>query len=181
MGDKVFNETYFNQDYKLQAIWLGLDWWFISFMPLIMYAAGGWKHNWSGGMWHAWGVVRWGQGTTFWVLGIFWLLAYIKGWERHWQKIYYRAIAWCTGFSWLFAVWYMIAFIVGSAQEKNGWGILYWLLNWIFLGGLQTLAWFVLQGRAVKFYKWDQQEWWNYDPEDVPGTWPKQLGEFVDY
>ena len=67
----------------------------------------------------------------------------------------------------------MIAFIVGGAKEgKVGWGILYGLLNWMFLGGLQALAWFVLKGRAIKFYRWDQQQWWNYDPDDVPGSWP---------
>ena len=53
------------------------------------------------------------------------------------QKYYYRAIAWCIPLSWIVAVWYMIAFLVGGAQEDRvGWGVLYWLLNWIFLAGL---------------------------------------------
>ena len=87
--------------------------------------------------------MRWGQGTVFWVLGIWWLLAYIKTDNRLIQKYYYRAISWGIAFSWLFYVWYTLAFFIGAIQMGGsawGWNFLYWFLATIFLGGPEILA-----------------------------------------
>ena len=87
---EVEDDGYFDQDFKLQAIWLGLLWFFLGTFPIIMFEiikvvkAGstfGTMISWSyfsGGEWHAWYVMRYGIGPVFWVLGIWWLLAYIK-------------------------------------------------------------------------------------------------------
>ena len=111
VGDvTMFDTAYFDQDYKLQAIWLGLLWFLLGTIPTIAYNvyfstySGIWFL--TGGEAHAWGVLRWGLGDSFWVLGIFWLLAYIKAVDnRLMQKIYYRAIAWIIPLSWVFALW----------------------------------------------------------------------------
>ena len=112
LGDvTIFDTAYFDQDYKLQAIWLGLLWFLLGTIPTIAYqvyfgtySGGAWYL--TPGEWHAWGVLRWGLGGAFWVLGVFWLLAYIKSVDgRLMQKIYYRAIAWVIPISWVLALW----------------------------------------------------------------------------
>ena len=188
----TFNEEYFNQDYKLQAIWLGLIWWFLSLIPSIIFAAWSPGYVWNGsyyywgltnGEWHAWHVMRYGFGTSFGALSIFWLIAYIKqGKNRILQKIYYRAIAWVIPLSWVFALWIFIAFLVGGSQYGGNMGRDVGMAFgfWIIVAGMEALAWFVAP-RATKFYKWQEQDWWNYNTDDVPKTWPSQLGDFVDY
>ena len=117
-------------------------------------------------------------------MGTFWLLAYIKSDNRIWQKIYYRAIAWGIPLSWVLALWAGIALLVGGSQfpnvTYNYWDIGHAVGYMALLAGLEVLAWYLAPGN-VKFYKWDQQEWWNYNAEDVPDVWPSQLGDFVDY
>ena len=132
IGDiTIFDTGYFNQDYKLQAIWLGLLWWLIADTPLIAFQAarpgyslsGGWIL--TAGAWHGWYVMEYGIGSAFYVLGILWLLAYIKRDDRIFQKIYYRAIAWIIPISWVLMVWSLIAFIIGGSQGY--WiGLAYW-------------------------------------------------------
>ena len=192
----IFDTDYFDQDYKLKPIWLGLLWWLIGFIPVIGYWSARPGFNcWStlagtvcgasfltDGEMHAWNVAQYGIGTIFGALGTFWLLAYIKRDDRILQKIYYRAIAWVIPLSWVFALWMFIAFMVGGTQYGGniGYDVGYSLGFWIVLGGLEALAWYLAPG-VVKFYKWDQQDWWNYNREDAPDNWPKQLGDFVEY
>ena len=178
----TWNETYFNQDYKLWPIWLGLVWWFASFAPLIVFA---FRDSWwlNGGTRFAWGIERWGVGTVFWVLGIWWLVAYIKDEGRKISKYYYRAIAWGIPFTWLFHLMATLGWFIGGFQDGGciGWNIFSWLFTTIMIGGLEFLAWWLTKDRVVKFYKWNEQEWWNFNHDEQPDTWPKQLGDFVDY
>ena len=110
---------------------------------------------------------------------MFWLLAYIRKEGGMFQRLYYRAIAWAVPLSWVFAVWALIAFIVGGLQEYGdlGMNLIWWIVYAILMGGGQTLAWW-LAPSAVKFYKWDQQSWWNYNNDQVPDTWPDQLADW---
>merc|ERR1711881_123736 len=98
------------------------------------------------------------------------------------SKIYYRAIAWIIPLSWVFMVWTLITFIIGGLQTNGEimWDLISWGTYVVVFGGLEFLA-FYLAPRVVTFYKWDAQSWWNYNADDVPDTWPSQLGEFVDY
>ena len=163
IGDiTIFDSSYFDQDYKLKPIWLGLLWWLIATVPTIFYRAvrPGWNGTGWGltsGEWHAWYVMNYGIGSVFWSLGIFWLLAYIKRDDRIFQKIYYRAIAWGIPISWVLALWILIAFIVGGTQVGGSIGVDlgYGFGWWVLLGGLEALAWYLAPGN-VKFYKWDQ-------------------------
>ena len=42
------------------------------------------------------------------------------------------------------------------------------------------IAWFLAKGN-VQFYKWDEKDWWNYDPDEKPSkNWPSQMFE-MDY
>ena len=54
-------------------------------------------------------------------------------------------------------------------------------LIWLgFTGLFQWLAWYKSES-IVRFYRWSDEEWWNYDPADAPGNFPAQLGDFVNY
>ena len=185
---QIFDDTYFNQDYKLQAIWLGLIWWFLGTIPLIIFNA--WNPGYScynyvcvwgltDGEWHGFSVMQYGFGSAMDILGLFWLLAYIKqGKNRIMQKIYFRAIAWVIPLSWVFALWVFIALIVGGSQLGGNMGrdvgIAFGF--WIIVAGMEALAWFVAP-RATKFYRWQEQDWWTYNKDDVPETWPSQLAD----
>ena len=193
-------EDYFNMDYKMKPIWLGLLWWLIGVIPQIAWAAirpghtcawGPCAYYITYGDAHAWNVVQYGFAPIFGALGTLWLLAYIKTDSRIMQKIYYRAIAWGIPLSWLFALWFFIAFIVGGTQDYwyNGYhyigdvgpSIGYAIGFWIVFAGLEILGWWITKGGVVKYYRWDEQSWWNYDPEESADQWPKQLGDWVDY
>ena len=189
IGDTtIFDTGYFDQEYKMQAIWLGLLWWFMGMLPMIIIQA--WRPGsidgyWflTQGEWHGLSVMQWAYGSSFGALGTFWLLAYIKAAKnRIMQKIYYRAIAWIIPLSWVFALWVFIAMLVGGSQVGGDMGrdIGIAFLFWVLVAGCEGLAWF-LAPRATKFYKWSEEDWWNYDGEEVPKVWPSQLGDFVAY
>merc|ERR1712110_985282 len=199
IGDvTIFDTSYFDQDYKLKPIWLGLLWWLIGTIPMIIFRGGSIGYDCIGyscisimstGEWHGWSVLQYATGSVFGAMGTFWLLAYIKTDSRIMQKIYYRAIAWGIPLSWVLALWAGIALLVGGSQyphmvsgvtEYNYNDIGYAIGYMVVLAGLEALAYYLAPGN-VKFYKWDQQEWWNYNEEDAPDNWPSQLGDFVDY
>ena len=84
---EIFDNTYFDQEYKLQAIWLGLIWWFLGAIPIIVFRAWNPGYYCSGfvcvwglteGEWHGFRVMQYGFGSAMDLLGLFWLLAYIK-------------------------------------------------------------------------------------------------------
>ena len=127
-------------------------------------------------------MLNYGHGSIFGALGLFWLIAYAKTDSRLPQKFYYRATAWLIPLSWIIALWIFIAFIVGGTQENGlvGRDVGIAFGYWAFLAGGEALAWF-LAPRVGKYYRWSEQEWWNYNKEDAPQNWPSQLGDFVEY
>ena len=68
IGDvTIFDTAYFDQDYKLKPIWLGLLWWFIGTLPLIIFRGASIGYNCAGiicswglstGEWHGWSVLQ---------------------------------------------------------------------------------------------------------------------------
>ena len=187
--DIATGETYFDMDHKLQAVWLGLLWWFMSAFPQIIFRA--WRPYYyygtgvkymTQGEWHGWINMLYSHGTIFGALGTFWLTAYIKRDSRIPQKFYYRAIAWVIPLSWVFALWIFIALIVGGTQDGGviGRDVGFAFGYWVILAGCEALAWY-LAPRAGKYYRWSEQEWWNYTKEDSPQNWPSQLADFIEY
>ena len=111
---------------------------------------------------------------------LFWLLAYIQ--KPIMQKLYFRVIAWIIPASWIFAFWTLIAFIVGGVQNGGnaGHNILYWFIYVIGFGAAETLAWWQAPS-LVKFYRWSEQEWWNYTKDESPQNWPNQMAGFINF
>ena len=165
---------YFNSEYKLQAIWLGLTWFSLGFTPIIAngIASPGCAYETTSGItsyvcntsgsFVAWDMSTFAVGSSFNTLGIFWLLAYIENEStRIMQKVYYRAIAWIIPISWLLVLVTFILFIVGFTQEETGGADakisdpIFAVFLLLIVGGMQALAWF-LAPRVVKFYRWDE-------------------------
>ena len=106
------------------------------------------------------------------------------------SKLYFRAIAWIIPVSWLHCLYVMGAAIAAAYDARDvaeelggprvGSNIIYAFSWWTFMGAFECLAWF-LAPRVVKFYKWDEQSWWNFNNDDVPGVLPSQLGDFIEY
>ena len=58
------------------------------------------------------------------------------------------------------------------------------LRTWsIYAGCMMLVEFSAWAGRkkTVKYYRWDEQGWWNYDPADAPGNFPSQLGDPAGY
>ena len=115
------------------------------------------------------------------------------------QKVYYRFIAWIVPLTWVLAVWVLTAAIWAASTKTDAFKLaemaaqpgtkvikvylkpLWMALIWIaFTGLFEWVAWHLRQ-KINGFYRWSDQEWWNYNPEDAPGNFPAQLGDFVDY
>ena len=94
------------------------------------------------------------------------------------QKMYYRFIAWMIPASWFFGLWIFLAFLIGGAQDGGSIGknALYATLFWVIEGGMEMIAWFLAKGNVL-YYKWNEKDWWNYNPEESPGNWPSQMFE----
>ena len=151
---------------------------------------------------HAVGVLNVGSALIFGSLFLFSLFSWIQTDNRVMQKVYYRFIAWLIPMSWVLAVWIMVAAIWAASTQTELWKFyeanwknmssdsvlrkaylkpLWMFLIWVgFTGLFEFVAWYMRE-KVVNFYRWNDQEWWNYDPADAPGNFPAQLGEFVDY
>ena len=179
----VGEKDYFDMDYMLKPIWLGLVWLALAVFPAIMYAAAQPWVDWISPLeWHAWRLIRIATGVEFGLLLLLWLLAYIK--KPDFQRIYYRAIAWVIPFSWLFGFIAGWLFLFGGDQhwKYNGLDVMYWLFYCAILLGLEFLGYWLIRSGAKKYYRWEEQSWWNFkQTNEYNDTWPKQLGNFVDY
>ena len=193
--------NFFEREYRASSIaimfvWLGLTMfmpiWYSVIMPdwnstywgwgwYWSHAEGRWVHSyWNSGTNHAWNVLRYSNGFFFGSLFFMSLLSYIH--KRVMQKIYYRFIAWLIPASWVFSFWGLLAFIIGGLQEYGSIGknMLHFLIYAIVLMAGQMVAWWQAPN-MIKFYKLDEQSWWNYTKEGSPQNWPDQLGDFASY
>ena len=114
--------------------------------------------------------------VEFGLLSVVWGMSYIR--MKAFQKMYYRFIAWMIPASWFWGLWVMLAMLIGGAQDGGSVGknALYAILFWVIEGGMEMIAWFLAKGNVL-FYKWNEKEWWNYNPEESPGNWPDQMFE----
>ena len=177
------NESYFDMEYKMQAIWLGVIWFAMLWPPGIMWWSAWGYRSWNtAGEWAAWHLLWATNSLEFVTLLVFFFLSWVKtSNHRNLQKYYYRAIAWIVPISWFFAFWVFIAFLVGGLQASGqiGYDMMFTFLHWAFTIGFEMLA-FYLAPRVIKFYKWRSQSWWNYNKEDAPNNWPSQLADDFD-
>ena len=83
------------------------------------------------------------------------------------QMVYYKAIVWLMPATWFLALWVTISFIVAATEEGAdvGLSILYFFIYDAFLVGFEAIAWYIAPYN-VNYYRWNEQEWWNYETED---------------
>ena len=111
-------------------------------------------------------------------MALIWLLAYIK--KPVMQLIYYRAITWMIPIGWTMLFAQLICLIIGGAMNSGhsfGVDIGLALMEILFSGLYDGLAYFYAP-KNVEYYRWDEQDWWNYEPDEAPENWPSQLGDF---
>ena len=116
------------------------------------------------------------------------------------QKIYYRSIAWIVPLSWIHLFILLVASIWAAASKSDPYKEAVALLSpydvkftspvekflvlfFMYLGGIFLVEFgaYWMREKIVAFYKWEEQDWWNYSPQEAPGNFPAQLGDFVDY
>ena len=131
---------------------------------------------------------------------LFSMLSFIKTDNRIMQKLYYRSIAWSIPLSWLFLFTLLIVSIVAIAEKSDPYKAAlaavsqfgakftspvekFLVLFFMYLGGMFLVQFgaYWMREKIVAFYRWEEQDWWNYQPEEAPGNFPAQLGDFVDY
>ena len=175
-GSEVEGASYFNATYRAYSIGIGIVWTFAWITPFILQSVvrpgrtcvlGVCTTYITGGTRHAWNVMRWTSFCEYGLLSIVWGGSYLH--LKAFQKIYYRTIAWVVPISWGFALWIMLAFLIGGSQEgaSLGQNFVHGLVWWLMLGGFQMIAWFIAP-YVVKYYRWDEQPWWNYSREESP-------------
>ena len=145
-----------------------------------------------------WGtyIMRFGSAIVFGLLMLFSLFSFIKTDDRIMQKVYFRFIAWMIPSSWILSFIILIYFIAASAKKTKAlqdyvdtlatynvgvtnFAAKYMGMALTYSAVVALVEWgaFMLREKTVKFYRWDEQSWWNYDPEDAPGNFPSQLGD----
>ena len=169
-----WDPDYFNTEYRAYSIGLGCVWTFTWIFPFIMYAIVNpncLSCTYTAGTKHAWNTMRYTTLVEFGLLSVVWSLSYIR--LKAFQKMYYRFIAWMIPVSWFFALWVMIAMLIGGSQDGGSVGrnALHATLFWVITGGMEMIAWFLAKGNVL-YYKWNEKDWWNYNPEESPGNWP---------
>ena len=92
---------------------------------------------------------------------IMWGIAFIK--EPKYQRYFYQSSCWLALISWVNALWVNIAFLVGGLTEDTAdWSNLYYPLTYdVLTATWQLIIYFVLKPKLVKFYRWDEQDWWK--------------------
>ena len=55
--------------------------------------------------------------------------------------------------------------------------MVFWIIEFCVVGALQGGAYYLRTG-TKHFYRWDEQEWWNWYPEEGQTNVIDQLGDF---
>ena len=116
------------------------------------------------------------------------------------QKIYYRTIAWSIPLSWVYLAAVLVVSIMAAigksdpynaaissgkpfAAKFSGFVQNFLVLFSTYLGGMFLVQFgaYWMREKVVAFYRWEEQDWWNYQPVESPRNFPAQLGDFVDY
>ena len=116
----------------------------------------------------AWWSMRGGNEAIYVTAFIMWGIAFIK--EPKYQRYFFQSMIWLTLISWLNTAWINIAMLVGGLTEGGNWANLTFALVYdVFTFAWQAVIYFAFYPKLIKYYKWDEQAWWN-GPEDE-GDW----------
>ena len=115
--------------------------------------------------------MSYGSTTVYGLLTLAWLLAYIK--QPWFQKSYYMSTSILTIISWVLSIFVAAAFIVGALvtnnEDENPKRLMFNMIYMaVYVVGVIVLDLIVFLGmgrQLVKFYKWDEQEWWGGNTE----------------
>ena len=115
--------------------------------------------------------MSYGSTSVYGLLTLAWLLAYIK--QPWFQKSYYMSTSILTIISWVLSIFVAAAFIVGALvtnnEDENPKRLMFNMIYMaVYVVGVIVLDLIVFLGmgrQLVKFYKWDEQEWWGGNTE----------------
>ena len=115
--------------------------------------------------------MSYGSTTIYGLLTLAWLLAYIK--QPWFQKSYYMSTSILTIISWVLSIFVAAAFIVGALvtnnEDENPKRLMFNMIYMaVYVVGVIVVDLIVFLGmgrQLVKFYKWDEQEWWGGNTE----------------
>ena len=115
--------------------------------------------------------MSYGSTAVYGLLTLAWLLAYIK--QPWFQKSYYMSTSILTIISWVLSIFVAAAFIVGALvtdnEDENPKRLMFNMIYMaVYVVGVIVVDLIVFLGmgrQLVKFYKWDEQEWWGGNTE----------------
>ena len=115
----------------------------------------------------AWQAMSYGSAGVFGLLTISWLLAYIK--KPWFQKAYYMSASILTIVSWVLSLFVAAAFTVGGLVTDNAdaepkrlaFNMIYMAVYVVGVIVVDLIVFLGMGEGLVKFYKWDEQEWWG--------------------
>ena len=111
-----------------------------------------------------------GSQALFGILALMWLLAYIQ--SPNLQEAYFKAMHVGSWISYALVAWVLTAFIVGGIDVNEvyydnalGFNIMYGCIFAVAVIGFELIAAYAFGEGAMKYYKWDEQEWWNHEED----------------
>ena len=115
----------------------------------------------------AWMAMSYGSAAIWGLLTISWLLAYIR--KPWFQKAYYMSASILTIVSWVLALFVAAAFTVGGLVTDNenaeplrlSFNMIYMSVFVVAVVVIDLIVFLGMGEGLVKFYKWDEQEWWG--------------------
>ena len=115
----------------------------------------------------AWMAMSYGSAAIFGLLTISWLLAYIK--KPWFQKAYYMSASILTIISWVLSLFVAAALTVGGLVTDNetaepkrlAYNMIYLAVYTVGVIVVDLIVFLGMGEGLVKFYKWDEQEWWG--------------------
>ena len=108
----------------------------------------------------AWWSMRAGHETIYVTAFVMWCISFIH--EPKYQRYFYQSSIWLSLISWLNTFVVNLLFIIGGAMTGGNWSNLVFPIVYdLFTFCWQAIIYFMFYDDLVKYYKWDQQDWWN--------------------
>ena len=121
----------------------------------------------------AWWFMRAGHESIYITAFVMFCISFIK--QPKYQRYFYESSVYLTLISWGNSFLINLFFLIGGAMSGGNWSnLLFPFVYDLFSFIWQAIIYFMFYQDLIKFYRWDEQEWWGKD------WWNKQQTEDSD-
>ena len=161
-------DDFFNKNYETDAAWAGVMFAMLSQLGYGIFETeahiGKFQEYMTG---IGFSLMTWVNEIVFGTITILWALSYIE--KRKYSYAYFRAIQWLSPATWANCVVANIMVILGIFWGENPIYIIYPLVYDVFFFMFGSLIYYVTGPKMVRFYRWDERQW--YEPYYEDNHW----------